>query len=185
MIIAELSVNNLPLKQERELALVTGDGGRGCEATAGLGLADVEQAHHAQQHHGGGVQLQHGHLLDQRLVPVLVAGVAAPRADEDVRVGHLHVEVLGHAATVHRLLVEVLVGAQQTHLRLQIRVLNIEQQVSSVPTQENAPLTSLSQREILMLMMDTVLLTSSFCMSSGGSSTKSCNMGTYGEKKIK
>ena len=112
------------------------------------------------------------------LVPVLVTGVAAPRADEDVRVGHLHVEVLGHAATVHRLLVEVLVGAQQTHLRLQIRVLNIEQQVSNVPTQEKAPLTSLSQREILMLMMDTVLLTSSFCMSSGGSSTKSCNMGT-------
>ena len=98
-------------------------GGRG--EVRGLGLlADVEEAHDAQQHHGGGVQLQHRHLLDQRLVAVLVAGVAAPRADEDVRVGHLHVEVLGHAAPVHRLLVEVLVGAQQTHLSLQIRVLN-------------------------------------------------------------
>lgn len=76
-------------------------GGRG-EVRGLRLLADVEEAHDAQQHHGGGVQLQHRHLLDQRLVAVLVAGVAAPRADEDVRVGHLHVEVLGHAAPVHR-----------------------------------------------------------------------------------
>ena len=34
-------------------------------------------------------------------------------------------------------------------------------------------MTSLSHRDILMLMIETVLLTSSFCMSSGGSSTKS------------
>ena len=116
-------MNNLPLKQERELALVTGDGGRCGKAGAGLGLADVEQAHHAQQHHGGRVELQLAHLLHQGLVPVLVTRVAAPGTDEDVGVVHLHVEVLRQPARVSRLLVEVMVGAKQAHLCF--KILNI------------------------------------------------------------
>ena len=68
---------------------MTGDGGRGGQAGAGLGLADVEEAHHAQQHHGGGVKLQLPHLLHQGLVSVLVTGVTTPGADEDVGVVNL------------------------------------------------------------------------------------------------
>lgn len=68
---------------------MAGDGGGCGEAWAGLGLADVEEAHDAQQHHGGRVELQLAHLLHQGLVPVLVRRVAAPGTDEDVRVVHL------------------------------------------------------------------------------------------------
>ena len=65
------------------------DGGGCGEAGAGLGLADVEEAHHAEQHHGGRVELQLAHLLHQGLVSVLVRRVTAPGTDEDVRVVHL------------------------------------------------------------------------------------------------
>ena len=79
-----------------------------------------EEAHHAQQDHGGGVHLQRGHLTDQYFVSVLMWWVAAPGTDEDVGVADLEVDILRDPATVDGLLEEVSGGAQKEHLSLQI-----------------------------------------------------------------
>ena len=50
-----------PLEKERELSLMTEDIVGGSDLLVGV---CEEEAHHAEEDHGGGVHLQRGHLTD-------------------------------------------------------------------------------------------------------------------------